>query len=208
MRDSIEKFELALNKDTNFALAHVGIADAYNFLVGYGHSPSKVTYTKAKQELNKAFTINDNLSEAYASLGWIKYNFDWDWNGAEKALTKALNIDQNNPEARRWLSHLYMLSGRLEDAIKEIDMGIEIMPKSANMIVSKAAYLVKLGRFEESIIILKEAEEYEPEFVGIFRTRILAEALNGDFKEAKDAYSRGDKIYSQRFEIKNQSCSH
>ena len=201
MRYSIEKFELALNKDTNFALAHVGIADAYNFLVGYGHSPSKVTYPKAKQELNKAFTINDNLSEAYASLGWIKYNFDWDWNGAEKALTKALNIDQNNPEARRWLSHLYMLSGRFEDAIKEIDMGIEIMPKSANMIVSKAAYLVKIGRFEESIIILKEAEEYEPEFVGIFRTRILAEALNGNFKEAKDAYSRGDKIYSQRFEI-------
>ena len=201
MRDSIEKFELALNKDTNFALAHVGIADAYNFLVGYGHSPSKVTYPKAKQELNKAFTINDNLSEAYASLGWIKYNFDWDWNGAKKALTKALNIDQNNPEARRWLSHLYMLSGRFEDAIKEIDMGIEIMPKSANMIVSKAAYLVKIGRLEESIIILKEAEEYEPEFVGIFRTRILAEALNGNFKEAKDAYSRGDKIYSQRFEI-------
>ena len=155
MRDSIEKFELALNKDKNFALAHVGIADAYNFLVGYGHSPSRVTYPKAKQELNKAFTINENLSEAYASLGWIKYNFDWDWNAAEKALKNALKIDQNNPEARRWLSHLYMLLGKYDEAIQEIDLGIEIMPKSANMLTSKATYLLNIERLEETILILK-----------------------------------------------------
>ena len=201
MRDSIEKFELALNKDKNFALAHVGIADAYNFLVGYGHSPSRVTYPKAKQELNKAFTINENLSEAYASLGWIKYNFDWDWNAAEKALKNALNIDQNNPEARRWLSHLYMLLGKYDEAIQEIDLGIEIMPKSANMLTSKATYLLNIERLEETILILKEAEEYEPEFVGNFTPRILAEALNGNFKEAEDAYSRGSKLYNGRFEI-------
>ena len=201
MRDSIEKFELALNKDKNFALAHVGIADAYNFLVGYGHSPSRVTYPKAKQELNKAFTINENLSEAYASLGWIKYNFDWDWNAAEKALKNALKIDQNNPEARRWLSHLYMLLGKYDEAIQEIDLGIEIMPKSANMLTSKATYLLNTERLEETILILKEAEEYEPEFVGNFTPRILAEALNGNFKEAEDAYSRGSKLYNGRFEI-------
>ena len=201
MRDSIEKFELALNKDKNFALAHVGIADAYNFLVGYGHSPSRVTYPKAKQELNMAFTINENLSEAYASLGWIKYNFDWDWNAAEKALKNALKIDQNNPEARRWLSHLYMLLGKYDEAIQEIDLGIEIMPKSANMLTSKATYLLNIERLEETILILKEAEEYEPEFVGIFTPRILAEALNGNFKEAEDAYSRGSKLYNGRFEI-------
>ena len=201
MRDSIEKFELALNKDKNFALAHVGIADAYNFLVGYGHSPSRVTYPKAKQELNKAFTINENLSEAYASLGWIKYNFDWDWNAAEKALKNALKIDQNNPEARRWLSHLYMLLGKYDEAIQEIDLGIEIMPKSANMLTSKATYLLNIERLEETILILKEAEEYEPEFVGNFTPRILAEALNGNFKEAEDAYSRGSKLYNGRFEI-------
>ena len=41
MRDSIEKFELALNKDTNFALAHIGIADAYNFLVKGNLNKSK-----------------------------------------------------------------------------------------------------------------------------------------------------------------------
>ncbi len=201
MRDSIEKFELALNKDKNFALAHVGIADAYNFLVGYGHSPSRVTYPKAKQELNKAFTINENLSGAYASLGWIKYNFDWYWNAAEKALKNALKIDQNNPEARRWLSHLYMLLGKYDEAIQEIDLGIEIMPKSANMLTSKATYLLNIERLEETILILKEAEEYEPEFVGNFTPRILAEALNGNFKEAEDAYSRGSKLYNGRFEI-------
>ena len=46
MRDSIDKFELALSKDPTFALAHVGIADAYNQLVRYGYSPSIVSTPK------------------------------------------------------------------------------------------------------------------------------------------------------------------
>ena len=53
MRDSIEKFELALSKDPKFALAYVGIADAYNQLVMYGHSPPEVSFPKAKDELKK-----------------------------------------------------------------------------------------------------------------------------------------------------------
>ena len=69
MRDSIDKFELALSKDPTFALAHVGIADAYNQLVRYGYSPSIVSHTKAGQELEKALAINKQLSEAHASLG-------------------------------------------------------------------------------------------------------------------------------------------
>ena len=60
---SIEKFELALAKDPQFALAHVGIADAYNFLVGYGHSPPKISYPKAKEELQKEKIIKFNAKE-------------------------------------------------------------------------------------------------------------------------------------------------
>ena len=85
MRDSIGKFELALAKDPQFALAHVGIADAYNFLVGYGYSPPKISTPKAKEELNKAFALNENLSEAHASMGWIYFNYDWNWDAAQKS---------------------------------------------------------------------------------------------------------------------------
>ena len=61
MRGSIEKYELALAKDPTFALAHVGIADAYIFLSGYGFSPVTISMPKAESELKKALEINPKL---------------------------------------------------------------------------------------------------------------------------------------------------
>ena len=201
MRDSIEKFELALNKDQNFALAHVGIADAYNQLANYGFSPSKIAYPKAREELAKAFLLNENLSEAFASQGWIIFNFDWDWIGAEEAFRKALSINPNNAEARRWLSHLLWILGRYEEAFRELDMGIEIMPRSENMLAGKAFICTHRERYEEAISLLKTAEEFGSEFVGTYRARILAESLNGNFDEAQNAFLRGDRLYEGSFEI-------
>ena len=39
MYQAIEKYELALVKDPQFALGHVGIAECYNMIAGYGFSP-------------------------------------------------------------------------------------------------------------------------------------------------------------------------
>ena len=93
MRGSIEKFELALAKDPNFALAHVGIADAHNQLVSYTYAAAKVSFPRAERELIRALELNPQLSEAYASYGDVKWYYHWDWVGAEEAYKKA-HIDQ------------------------------------------------------------------------------------------------------------------
>ena len=184
MRDSIEKFELALAKDPRFALAHVGIADAYNFLVGYGYSPPKISTPKAKEELNKAFALNENLSEAHASMGWIHFNYDWNWDAAKKSFDKALAINPSNPEARRWLSHLYMILGQVTKAMNEIEMGINIEPDSANMLTTKSQYLQSIGRLDQSIQTAMEAERKDPQFPSSYKWLGLGHAFKGNYEAA------------------------
>ncbi|HBT22461.1 MAG TPA: hypothetical protein DEA68_07485 [Verrucomicrobiales bacterium] len=75
MRGSIEKFELALAKDPTFALAHVGIADAYNQLVAYSYAAPKVASPKSEQELIRALELNPQLSEAHASYSDVNLFF-------------------------------------------------------------------------------------------------------------------------------------
>ena len=101
MRGSIEKYELALAKDPTFALAHVGIADAYNQLVAYSYAAPKVASPKSEQELIRALELNPQLSEAHASYGDVKLFFRWDWSGSEDAFKKAILYNPNYPEARR-----------------------------------------------------------------------------------------------------------
>ena len=168
MRDSVEKFELALAKDPQFALAHVGIADAYNFLVGYGHSPPKISSPKAKEELQKAFALNDNLSEAHDSMGWIYFCYDWNWDAAKKSFDKALTINPSNPEARRWLSHLYMTLGEVPKAMNEIEMGINIEPDS-RICTAKSCYLLSIAQFDRAIETAIEAESKDTQFVSVYK---------------------------------------
>ncbi len=201
MRDSIEKFELALAKDPRFALAHVGIADAYNFLVGYGYSPPKISTPKAKEELNKAFALNENLSEAHASMGWIHFNYDWNWDAAKKSFDKALAINPSNPEARRWLSHLYMILGQVTKAMNEIEMGINIEPDSANMLTTKSQYLQSIGRLDQSIQTAMEAERKDPQFPSSYKWLGLGHAFKGNYEAAFGSYKRGDKFYQGKNQL-------
>jgi len=200
MRDSIAKFELALAKDPNFALAHVGIADAYNQLVKYGHSPPKVSYPKAQEELKKALELNENLAEVHASIGWIYLDFDWDWDAAEKALKKAISIDPNNPEARRWISHLYMIQGKVSDAIYEIDKGIELVPNSANMLTSKSLCLVH-SDIKSQIDLIMEGIRKDPAFVISYADLAKKLAKTNEFEKALQVIADGEKLYPGMYEV-------
>jgi len=200
MRDSIAKFELALAKDPNFALAHVGIADAYNQLVKYGHSPPKVSYPKAREELKKALELNENLAEVHASIGWIYLDFDWDWDAAEKSLRKAISIDPNNPEARRWISHLYMIQGKVSDAIYEIDKGIELVPNSANMLTSKSLCLVQ-SDIKSQIDLIMEGIRKDPAFVISYADLAKKLAKTNEFEKALQVIADGEKLYPGMYEV-------
>jgi TolB-like protein len=148
MRGSIEKFELALAKDPNFALAHVGIADAHNQLVTYTYAAAKVSFPRAERELIRALELNPQLSEAYASYGDVKWYYHWDWVGAEEAFKKALSINSNYPEVHRWYSHLLLVLGRHQEAHQQIDVRIELKPTSPIMYFGKALIYLKESNFD------------------------------------------------------------
>ncbi len=192
MRDSIGKFELALAKDTGFALAHVGIADAYNQLVRYNFSPSLVSYPKARQELEKALTLNDNLAEAHASLGYVLYDFDWDWAAAETSLRKAVSLNPSYPEARRWLSHVLLVQGSTREAFEEIEVGIRLDHNSANMLQTKAFYQLADGQLDAAIATAELAIAADSKFHRAYFRKGSALLRKGDLKNALTVFNQAE----------------
>ena len=201
MRDSIEKFELALSKDPEFALAYVGIADAYNQLVMYGHSPSKVAMPKAKEELKKALSINNNLSEAHASLGFIQYVYDCNWDAALKSVSKALDLNPNYPDARRWISHIHMTMGNYSKALEEIDNGINLEPNSGNMLTSKSIYLTHAAKTDDAIKIAQLAIARDPNFIRNYEALAEAYLKTQDYNAAFKALKKGDELYPGEYQL-------
>ena len=184
MRGSIEKFELALAKDPNFALAHVGIADAHNQLVGYAYAAAKVSFPRAERELIRALELNPQLSEAYASYGDLKYYYHRDWVGAEEAYKKAISINPNYPEARRWYSHLLLVLGRHQEAHQQIDVGIELKPTSPIMYFGKAVIYLRESNFDAAKELGNRMVSLDPSYVNGLKTLAQSEFGLGDFDES------------------------
>ena len=201
MRDSIEKFEIALSKDPDFALAYVGIADAYNQLVMYGHSPPEVSFPKAKEELKKALALNDSLSEAHASFGFIQYVYDCNWDAALKSLIKALNLNPNYPDARRWLSHVHITMGNYSLALEEIDNGINLEPNSGNMLTAKSFYLIHAEKTDDAIKLAQLGIIRDPNFIRNYQALAQANLKAGDYDAALKAIEKGDGLYLGEYQL-------
>src|SRR5262249_18757964 len=83
-KKAIEHFQRAIEHDPAYALPYAGLADCFGLLgtAEYGAMPPAEAMPRAKAAARKALDIQPTLGEAYATLGWVKFRFDWDWHGA------------------------------------------------------------------------------------------------------------------------------
>ena len=105
IQTGISYFQQAIEIDPSYALAYVGLADAYRALPISAEMPATEFFTKAKAAAQKAIEIDDSLAEAHAQLGFIIFWYDWDWNAAENQFKRALELNTNSADTS-WFTHI------------------------------------------------------------------------------------------------------
>ena len=83
LMQAINYFQEAIEKEPTFAAAYSGLALWYGSLGSKLYFPSKEVLPKARAAALKALELDENLGEAYATLGLVLHIYDWDWLGAE-----------------------------------------------------------------------------------------------------------------------------
>ena len=82
LRQGLHFFEQALERDPNYPLAHVGLADSYVLLGFYTALPPAEAFPRAKAAAETALRLDPTLAEAYPALAYVKMYYEWDWAGA------------------------------------------------------------------------------------------------------------------------------
>jgi len=183
MYQAIEKYELALAKDPQFALGHVGIAECYNMIAGYGFSPPSIAYPKAKRALERALKINENISEAHSSLGWSYYAYEYDFDNAEKSLLKALSLNPSNPEANRWYAQVRSIRFKPE-SLDEIKKAIKLEPHSATTRMVQVRILTAFNKLDEAMDSAIKVQELDSQYIMGPYSKIEVLYLQGKYEEA------------------------
>ena len=131
IKESIAYLQQATVQDPNFALAYVGLADAYNIGNILGAYSPKNSLPKAKEAATKALALDPSLAEAHAALGMAMSHYDFDFPGAQKEFLKALELNPNSAYAHLFYSNCYLSPmGRMSEAIAENQRALELDPLS------------------------------------------------------------------------------
>ncbi len=163
-RKGIEYFNQAIALDANYALAYVGIAQAYTGFSLSGDVPANEAMPKGKAAAQTAIELAPNLPEAQVAVGQFNFWYEWNWTEAEKNYRRALELDPNNAAAQFFYAHLNSNLGQHGEALKMAQRARELDP--LNLIVNSAEgqFLFFAGQPDEAVSRLNKTLELEPNF--------------------------------------------
>ncbi|MDQ4120389.1 MAG: protein kinase [Acidobacteriota bacterium] len=130
LRESADYFRKAIDRDPTFALAYVGLADAYALSSEYNVAPPAETFPRAKAAAKRALEIEPNLAEPHTTLGYVLANYDWNFAEAEREYKRAIELNPNYPTSHQWYAELLLALTRFDEAIAEIKRAQELDPLS------------------------------------------------------------------------------
>ena len=87
-------FNQAIQKDPDYAMAYVGLANYYVAAPDYGPIPENEAAPKAKAAAQKALAIDPSSAEAHAALAGSLWSL-FDFSAAEAEFKRALEINPN-----------------------------------------------------------------------------------------------------------------
>jgi len=161
---ALDYFTQAVVHDSNYAEAYVGLADCYNLLREYTLMPSGEAYSRALAAATKAVQLDDQSSDAHASLGFVSFFGMWDLAAGEREFRRAIDLNPNNADAHHWYANGLLALHRLPEAEEEIDRAQTLDPASSSILADKGNILMVAGRTEEARRLLLQMEKRDPTF--------------------------------------------
>ena len=163
IKKAIEQFKFATEKDPNYALAYVGLADCYVVLSDYAGTPRSETVPQAKAYATRALSIDDQLAEPHASLGQV-YRQSWQWTESEREFKRAIELNPNYATTYNWYHLLLKDLGRFDESAVVIKKGQEIDPLSSVIGTNVARIYQLQNNYNASIENSLKTIELDPNF--------------------------------------------
>lgn len=186
VQKAIDYFERSVARDPSFAKAYAGLADCYSLRnnVAYGAAGVREAMEKAGYNARKAVEAGDSLPEAHTSLGMVRLRYLWEWDGAERELKRAVELNPDYAPAHYWYSNLLAALGRFDESVREAEVakGLDPYSPAAHMNYGRALYYAR--RYEEAAAYLGETAGRYPSYPQFPHMLALVRMQQGRYDEA------------------------
>ena len=191
LNKAADYFNQAIAADPKYALAYVGLADAYVLMPLYGAGAPQDCYPKAKAAAKKALELDDVSAEAHTSLAQVYCYYDLDYPQAIQEYQRAIELNPNYATAHQWYGSSGLAAlGQFDEAIAEVKRAIELDPLSLVINTDLGNTYYRARRYDEAIDQMRKTLEMDPGFYYAHWNLGSALAAKGSLGPAIEEYQK------------------
>jgi serine/threonine protein kinase/tetratricopeptide (TPR) repeat protein len=128
LRQAMEFFRAAADKDPCFAPAYSGIANVYAFRSTMSFAPAHEMWPKAKAAFQKALELDPDLGDAHTLAATCALWYDLDWETAERSFQRTLELNPGNAMAHGQYAWFCLHRKRFDETLREIKIAQSLDP--------------------------------------------------------------------------------
>jgi DNA-binding winged helix-turn-helix (wHTH) protein/tetratricopeptide (TPR) repeat protein len=160
-------FHEATAHDPRYALPHAGLADAFLVAGFAGALPPREAWALAGESSRQALALDDRIPEPHVSAGFLRLLLDWDWDGAERGLRRAIELAPDSTAPLQWLGLVLDLRGRGDEAARTLRRAEELDPLSLVVSALVGLHHAFAGEHDTELVQSRRTLELDPhQFLG------------------------------------------
>lgn len=181
---AIEFFAKAIEIQPDYAPAYADMASAWGCLWFFGILPAEQVIPEWKSTTDRALEIDENISEVYLSLGLMAFFYYWEWEKAEQAFKKAIEINPNNAEAISYYAMFLAFEERFDEASTLSRKALKIDPLAPLINMNVGWNYFSAGMPDKAASQADKMIEIESDFHGAYWLKGAIYLSEGEYEKA------------------------
>ncbi|MFO0583185.1 MAG: winged helix-turn-helix domain-containing protein [Anaeromyxobacter sp.] len=187
---AITLLDEAVRRAPGDARAWAALADANNLSVFYGFHAGTIGIVRAREAALRAVEVDPSCADGHAALGYAEFMWFWNWDAAERAFRRAIELTPGHVSAHHWYALMLVAAGRGDDALATIARARALAPDSAIVATAEAWIAWHARRPERAEAASRAVLEAHPDVLPAIEVRGLALEALGRHAEAVEVLRR------------------
>jgi adenylate cyclase len=183
---SVEPLREAIALDPQYGRAWEALADAYVLIPEYRSGSIREYIPLAHEAIDKALYINPKSAPALTTSAYIKFMYDYDFEGARKMFSRAIEIDPGYATAHQWYGELLATEGKLDAALDQLRLARIADPLAHIMPHDMGWFLMWTDRSDEAEQYFQESIKLNPNFQNSYRNLAQLQMKKGQYDLARE----------------------